>query len=126
MADSGKSRGRTAKLECLYAYGGVISGPPLVYLLGDQKMEGECWVRTWTNILAEIFHQGKTHVNLGQDDFRESEGGRRGEWWRERERDRERERQDILIQTTVQGTISAPSRYLCFRWIADIREKPAL
>ena len=38
----------------------------------------------------------------------------------------EREREVILIHATVQGTISVPGRCLCFRWIADIREKPTL
>ena len=45
---------------------------------------------------------------------------------RERVREGEREREEILIQATVQGMISVTSRCLCFRWIANIREKPAL
>jgi len=38
-------------------------------------MEGKCWGKMWTAILAEIFHPGYPQVKLGQEDLRESEGG---------------------------------------------------
>ena len=57
-------------------------------------------------------------------------GGRSGgrERYREKERDTVRERKinEILIQSRVQGRISAPSRCLCFRRILDKSDKPAL
>ena len=49
-------------------------------------MEGKCWVKTWTAIMAEIFHPGTPPVTMGQEDLIESEGGRRGETESERER----------------------------------------
>ena len=39
--------------------------------------------------------------------------------------ERERDIKEILIEATVQGTISAPSRCLRFRRIWDTRQKPA-
>ena len=54
--------------------------------------------------MAEIFHAGSTQVNFPKEDFTEIEGGRIGE--------REREIKEILIQETVQGTISGPRRSL--------------
>ena len=63
-SENGKSGGRKAELECVYTKRGVLSGPPLVYLIGDQKMEGKYWVKTWTSILAEIFYPGLSQVNL--------------------------------------------------------------
>ena len=44
--DTGKIGGRKAELECLYKNRGVLSGPLLVYLIGDQKTKGKCWVKT--------------------------------------------------------------------------------
>ena len=63
------------KLEYLHNNRGVLSGPLLVYLGGDQKMEGKCWVKTWTDILAEIFYPVSLQVSLGQGDLRASKGG---------------------------------------------------
>ena len=51
-------------------------------------MEGKCWVKTWTALLAVIFHPGSPHINLEKQDLRENEEGRN----REREREREREK----------------------------------
>ena len=52
----------------------------------------------------------------------------RREKWREseteRNSERERERTEILIQATVQGTISLPSTCLCFRRILDKSDIP--
>ena len=61
---------------------GVLSRPPLLYLIGDQKMEGKYMVKTWTAILAEIFHPGSPQVNLWQEDLRKM---KEGEAVRERE-----------------------------------------
>ena len=83
-AQNGKSAGRMVELECLYTNRGVLSGPPLTYLIGDQKTEGKCSLKTWTAVLAEIYQPGSPQVNLWQEDLRESEGGRSGE--REKER----------------------------------------
>lgn len=44
----------------------------------------------------------------------------------DRERQRERDIKEILIQATVQGSISAPSSCLCFRRISKTRGKLAL
>ena len=55
---------------------------------------------------------GSSQGNLAQEDLREIEGGKiRG-----------RERSEILLQATVQGTISLPRRCLYFRRILDIRD----
>ena len=97
-------------------------------------MKGKCWVKTWTALQAEIFHSGSPQVFLGQQDSRESEGGRSGggERPRETESEKETEREgeimdkEILIQATVQGRISAPSRCQWFRCISDFREATAL
>ena len=37
--DNGQCGGRRADLECLYIQRGVLSGPPLVSLIGDRKKE---------------------------------------------------------------------------------------
>lgn len=50
---------------------GVVSGPPLVYLRGNQMAEGEYSLRTWTDILVELLPQ----VNVAQEDLRENEEG---------------------------------------------------
>ena len=60
-------------MEFLYSKRSVLSGPPLVYLIGDQKREGKFWVETWTDILAEIFPPGSAQVNLELEDSRECE-----------------------------------------------------
>ena len=39
---------------------------------------------------------------------------------------RRRDIKDILIQATVQGRITSPRKFLCFRRISDTRDKPAL
>jgi len=52
----------------MYTNSGVLSGPPILYLIGDQKMLGKYWVKTWTAILAEIFYPGSVHGNLEQED----------------------------------------------------------
>lgn len=64
----------------------MLSGPPLDYLIRDQKMEGKC-VKTWTAILSEIGHPGSPHVNLEQED---SGKVKEGEFEREQERERKR------------------------------------
>ena len=92
-----------AKLVCLCTNRGVISEPQLVYLLWDWKTEGKFWIKTWTAVLPEICHPGSLQEKSGQEDMREREGGG-GE--------REREIKEILIQTTVQGTITVPSKCL--------------
>ena len=103
-------------LECHYTNRGVLSGPPLVYLIGDKKTEGKYWVKTWTAVLADICHPGSPKVKLGQENYRENEG-----WII-----RDRERKEIFIQATIQDTTSRPSRCLGFRRISDIREYPTL
>ena len=55
--------------------GGFLSVSPFVYLIGNQKTEGECWVKTWTNILVDRLHPGSLKLKLGQQDLSESEGG---------------------------------------------------
>ena len=45
----------------------------------------------WTAILVEIFHPGSPKLNLGQEDSRQSEGGRIRER-KESNSERERER----------------------------------
>ena len=57
-------------LKCLYTKRGILSGPLLVYLIRDWKLEGKCCVKPWAATLAEICHQGSAQVNLGQDDLR--------------------------------------------------------
>ena len=69
----------------------------------------KCWVEIWTKILAEIFHPGSPHINLGKEDSRENEGGRSGE-----------KDKGILTVATVQGTISAPNRCM---FQVDIRHQ---
>ena len=54
---------------------GIIFGSLPVYLIGDRRWR-ESGKNTWTVILAEIFHLGSPELNLGQEDSRESEGGR--------------------------------------------------
>ena len=39
-------------------------------------MEAQYWVKIWTAVLAEICHPRSPQVNFGQEDSRESEGGR--------------------------------------------------
>ena len=98
--------GRMAGLECLYTNREVISGWHLVYFIGDRKMNGKYWVKTWMDILAEICHPGSPQMNLSQEDSREMKGEVEWERVRETERERgerERERKEIFIQ---QGTIS--------------------
>jgi len=46
-----------ADMDYLHPDRGGISGQPLVYLIGDWRMEGKYWVKTWTGILSEIFLQ---------------------------------------------------------------------
>jgi len=43
-------------------------------LIGNQKTEGNCFVKACTAILAEILHPVSPEVNLGQEDLRENEG----------------------------------------------------
>ena len=80
--DNGKSVGIMAKFECLYTNRGVLSGPPVLYMIGDQKMEGKYLVKTWSTILVEIFHPESPQINLGQGDLR-------GKWGRNIQRERE-------------------------------------
>ena len=82
-------------------------------------MEGKCWVKTWTALLAEISHPRSSHVDCGS---RIRERVNLGE----RERDRKKERNEILIQARVQDKISAPSCCQWFRWISDFREETIL
>ena len=63
--------------------------PPILYQRGDQKKEGIYWVKTWTALLAEIFHPGK-QINIWKEDLRENE--------RVRKCERVTERNDVLIQ----------------------------
>ena len=116
-AENGKGWGNMANLEWFYRKHGVFSGPPCVYWIREKKKEGKCWVKNWTSLMAEIFHAGSTQVNFPKEDFTEIEGGRIGE--------REREIKEILIQETVQGTISGPRRSLWSSRISDKREKIA-
>lgn len=80
---------------------------------GDQKMEGNGRVKTWTALLAEIFHPGSSQVFLGQPDLRQIVGGRKGG------REHERDVKDNFIQATSQGKPSALSRCLWFIWICE-------
>lgn len=106
------------ELECLYTYRGFISVPPLVYSIGDQKTEVKCWVDLHFSPVCDIYSRipkGK----FGAGEFEKVKEGKA-------ESERESERKEIVFQTTFQGMISVPSSCLCFRWIADIRDKPAL
>ena len=69
-ANNGNHGDRMDELVSLYTYRGILYGPPLVYLIGDRKMEGKYWVKTWTDLLSEIRHPGSPQVNLGQEDLR--------------------------------------------------------
>ena len=61
------------ELECPYTKRGVITDAPIVYLIWNGQMEGKCLVKTWTAILAEIFHPGSPQLNMGQYNSGESE-----------------------------------------------------
>ena len=61
---------KMVELGCLYTNRGVLYGPPLLYLIGNQKNE------TWMALLADIYHPGSSHVNFVKQDLRENEGGR--------------------------------------------------
>lgn len=63
--------GRMSELEYLHNNREVLSESLLVYLIGDQKAEVNCWVNTWTDNLAEIFYPGSVKVNLVQENLRE-------------------------------------------------------
>lgn len=63
-----------AKLVCVYMNGGFLSGQPLVYWIGNQKTEKDCWVKTLTDILFERLHLRSPEVKLASEDSRESEG----------------------------------------------------
>jgi len=78
MADNEKCGARMAELKCLYSNRGIISVPPILYLIGYKKTEGKCCVKTWTVLLAELCHPGSPQVNLGKD-LTETERGRRGD-----------------------------------------------
>ena len=90
LVDKGTFGCRNHKLECLPTYRGILSRPPLVYLIEDQKTEGKCCIKTWTAILAEIFQPGSLQVKLLQESSRENEGGISGE------RDRQRDTGDLV------------------------------
>ena len=62
-----------AKMEFLYMTRSVLSGPPLVHWIGNQKTDGKYWVKPWTAILVEVFHPGSPHLFLRQEDLRENE-----------------------------------------------------
>ena len=66
--DKGNSRGMMAEMECPHTSRGVTPDPPIVYLMRDGYLEGKCLVKTWTYILAEIFHQGSPQFNTEQQD----------------------------------------------------------
>ena len=68
--NSGKRGDKMAMLVSMYTYKGTLYVPTLVYLIGDRKMERKCWEKTWTALLAEIWHPGSPQVNLGQEDLR--------------------------------------------------------
>ena len=70
---------------------GVLSGPLLVYLIGDWKTEGKCCIKTWTAILAEIFQPRSPKVKVVQEGSGDNEGGIS----RERESDRQRDKRDF-------------------------------
>ena len=72
---------------------------------------------TWTAFLAEIFHPRSSHVNVWQQDSRESEVGRKTERQREK---------GVLIQAIVQGKISAQNRCQWYRQISNLREETVL
>ena len=120
-ADNGKLGGRMAQLECLYMNRGVHSGPHLVYMIGGWKRKGKYWVKTWTALLAEIFHPGKPQGNrfLGiwekvkEGDVDRESGERKREKW-------------DFDSIHFPCTISVLSTCLCFRRISDTREKTAL
>ena len=52
---------------------GVLSGPPILYFIVDQKKEGKYWVKTMTALLSEIFHPRSPLVNFGKEDTEECE-----------------------------------------------------
>lgn len=60
---------------------GALSGTATVFWMGDNQTEVKCWVKTWTDLLAEIIFQGSTEEIFWQYNSRERES-----------RDRERER----------------------------------
>ena len=76
MADHGKGGCKIANLEYLCNNRGFLSAPLLFNLICYKKIERNCFVKILTTILAEIFHQVSTQVNLGQEDLREYDGGR--------------------------------------------------
>jgi len=45
--------------ECYRVNRGGLSVPVHVYLIGNQKTEGNYWVKTWTDILVYILHPGE-------------------------------------------------------------------
>ena len=92
MADIGKSGGHMAELEYLYTNRGVLPWSPLVYLIGDRKMEGKCWESLgWLSGLRNIiqYHHRQTWGRRIQENVKE------GEVERKRVRERERERGDL-------------------------------
>lgn len=82
-----RAGGSMSELQCLSTNRGVLSEPPIVYLIGVRKTKGKCFVKTWIDIITEIFHTGSQLAKYWQEDLRESEGGRCGERGRERERE---------------------------------------
>ena len=106
-----------AEMEYLYRNRGVLSGPPLVYCIGNQKTLGKYCSKTWTDILIEVLHAGQPQVNLGKKDLKVKKGeGDKGERAKkESDRERERERKEILFQALAQCRTCVPSKCQGFR-----------
>ena len=56
------------QLEYLYSYRVNNSGPPILIWLLDKNQEEKYFVKTWTALLAEIYHKGSRQVYLGKQD----------------------------------------------------------
>ena len=82
--------------------------------------EGEImFCKSWTDILAKIFHPGSPHVTLVQEDLIKSEGGRGGEAERETVRGGERDKGNFDPRNSTQqdhgAGISGSDGYLISR-----------
>lgn len=94
---------------------GVVSGPPLVYLRGNQMAEGEYSLRTWTDILVELLPQ----VNVAQEDLRENEEGWVGRGQRKMERERKKGDFDSSytpLQNVCAKQVSAFQAVIWHKW----------
>ena len=133
MVGNGNSSGWMAVMEFLYVEREILSGPPRVYWIGNQKPEGKYGVKPWTDILVRNDiqdHQRYTwdksilvKVKEGKV-VRGKEAGKEAE--KKGERDRDRERKETLFQAILQSSTCTTNKCLCLRYISDKREKTTL